>query len=190
METDRRPQTRAKRLLFDRSDALSELALPPAGLLQAPAARIVELLGEDDRAGLTEACNEFVTAASDFYGVQRASIEVLAARPRRVYRDGTAELYGDYDLESALIRVWMRTAVHKRVTSPGTFLSTLCHEFCHHLDLKLFGFPDTPHTRGFYMRTAHLYHHARQTPLRPLHWIARGGVYHVDWSRMRRKPAP
>jgi hypothetical protein len=26
----------------------------------------------------------------------------------------------------------MRTAVRQEVTSYGTFLSTLCHEFCHH----------------------------------------------------------
>ena len=189
MITDRAPRGRAARTLFDRSDALRELDLPRDDALIAPAERISTALAEEDQSSLQHACADFVSSASDFFSVPRASVEVLAARPRRVYRDGTSELYGDYDLESALIRVWMRTAVHKRVTSPGTFLSTLCHEFCHHLDLKLFGFPDTPHTRGFYMRTAHLYHHARQTPLRPLHWIARGGVYHVDWSRMRRKPA-
>ncbi len=34
----------------------------------------------------------------------------------------------------------MRTAVRKHITSPGTFLSTLCHEFCHHLDYEKFGF--------------------------------------------------
>lgn len=38
--------------------------------------------------------------------------------------------------DTMLIRVWMRTAVRKDVTSFGTFLSTLCHEFCHHLDFK------------------------------------------------------
>ncbi len=55
-----------------------------------------------------------------------------------------------------LIRVWTRTAVRKEVTSIGTFLSTLCHEFCHHLDFQRFGFADSWHTRGFYERTAAL----------------------------------
>ncbi len=45
-----------------------------------------------------------------------------------------------------LIRLWMRTAVRKEVTSFGTFLNTLCHEFCHHLDFHRFGFP----TRGIH----------------------------------------
>lgn len=50
--------------------------------------------------------------------------------------------------------------VRKEVTSFGTFLSTLCHEFCHHLDFQLFRFADSWHTRGFYERAAVLYHHA------------------------------
>jgi hypothetical protein len=60
----------------------------------------------------------------------------------------------------------MRTAVRKEVTSFGTFLSTLCHEFCHHLDFQKFGFRDSWHTRGFYEKAAALYHCARGTPLK------------------------
>jgi hypothetical protein len=75
---------------------------------------------------------------------------VLAARPLRVQEGGWAtELFGDYHHDNKLIRVWMRTAVQKHVTSFGTFFSTLCHEFCHHLDREWLGFPHTPHTRGF-----------------------------------------
>ncbi len=62
-----------------------------------------------------------------------------------------------------LIRVWMRTAVRKGVTSFGTFLSTLCDEFCHHLDFKKFGFVDSWHTRGFYERAGVLYHYSGDT---------------------------
>jgi hypothetical protein len=69
-----------------------------------------------------------------------------------------------------LIRVWMRTAIRKEITSFGTFLSTLCHEFCHHLDFQRFGFRDSWHTRGFYERTAALYHHSRGTPPKQLFW--------------------
>jgi hypothetical protein len=73
-------------------------------------------------------------------------------------RTRNIRLFGDYDPELSVIRVWMRTAVRKEVTSFGTFLSTLCHEFCQHLDFKKFGFVDSWHTRGFYERAAVLYH--------------------------------
>jgi len=85
------------------------------------------------------------------------------------------------------MRVWMRTAIQKRVTSYGTFLATLCHELCHHLDRERFGFVETPHTRGFYERAAALYHHARATPAKRLCWVPYpGGRWRIDWPRTNR----
>jgi hypothetical protein len=127
-------------------------------------------------------------AASDFYKVTRPEVRVLAARPVRVREGaGAIELFGDYHPKTMLIRVWMRTAVRKQVTSFGTFLSTLCHEFCHHLDFQRLGFPDSPHTRGFYERTAALYHHARGTPVKRLFWVRMAGQrWRIDWQRTNR----
>ena len=96
--------------------------------------------------------------------------------PLRVRENRATELFGDYNPETMLIRVWMRTAVRKEITSFSTFLSTLCHEFCHHLDFKRFGFPDSWHTRGFYQRTAVLYHHARGTVPKQLFWVPVAGA--------------
>ncbi|MGA8341817.1 MAG: hypothetical protein WB781_07745, partial [Candidatus Sulfotelmatobacter sp.] len=117
-------------------------------------------------------CAEFLNAASEFYKVPTCVIRVLAARPLRVRENWSSELFGDYTPETMLIRVWMRTAVRKEVTSFGTFFSTLCHEFCHHLDFQKLGFADSWHTRGFYERAAELYHLARGTPPKKLFWVA------------------
>ena len=69
----------------------------------------------------------------------------------------------------------------------GTFLSTLWHEFCHHLDCERFGFRDTPHTRGFYERAAALYHHARSTPAKRLFRAPLpNGSWRIDWPRTNR----
>jgi hypothetical protein len=81
-------------------------------------------------ADVRNTCADFLATASDFYEVPTCGIRVLAARPLRTRERGTFELFGDYDPETSVIRVWMRTAVRKEVTSFGTFLSTLCHEFC------------------------------------------------------------
>ncbi len=98
----------------------------------------------------------------------------------------TVELFGDYHLDTMIIRVWTRTAVRKRTTTFGTFLSTLCHEFCHHLDGRKLGFRRSPHTRGFYQRAALLYHHARATPVKSLPWIrVPGNRWRINWQRMR-----
>ena len=132
------------------------------------------------------ACAEFLATASDFYKVPPCGIRVLAARPVRVREDWSTELFGDYYPGTMLIRVWMRTAIRKEVTSFGTFLSTLCHEFCHHLDFTRFGFADSWHTRGFYERSAVLYHHARGTPRKRLFWVpTSGGRWRIDWVRTK-----
>ena len=138
---------------------------------------------------LVTLCAEFLDAASKFYKVSECGIRVLAGRPLRVRENRTSELFGDYSPETMLIRVWMRTAVKKEVTSFGTFLITLCHEFCHHLDFHRFGFPDSWHTRGFYERAAALYHDARGTPPKQLVWAPTdAGRWRIDWPRTNRLP--
>src|SRR5437667_12832723 len=117
------------------------------------------------------ACAEFLEATSQFYKVSDCDVRVLAARPLRVREHWTSELFGDYSPETMLIRVWMRTAVRKEVTSLGTFLSTLCHEFCHHPVLQRLGFAMWWHWRCFSERAAALYHHARDTAPKRLFWV-------------------
>ena len=138
-------------------------------------------------ADVQRACMEFLRNASDFYGVPECGVRVLAARPVRVRERSVTELFGDYHPDTLVIRVWKRTAVRKEITSFGTFLSTLCHEFCHHLDFHRFGFRESWHTRGFYERTAVLYHHARGTPPKRLIWVpVRGTRWRIDWQRTNR----
>jgi len=187
MITDRPP--RSKRLLeeFGKSERLTRLVLPEDGRLATSAKAIEEAMSSERRAMVCGACEEFLSAAADFYDVRKATVRVLASRPLRVYESGwSTELFGDYDPEQNLTRVWMRTAVRKRMTSFGAFISTLCHEFCHQLDFQHFGFRDSPHTRGFFERAALLYHHARGTPRKPLVWIRLSdGRFRIDWVKMK-----
>jgi len=50
----------------------------------------------------------------------------------------------------------MRTAARKDVVAFKTFLRTLIHELCHHLDYELYKMPETFHTEGFYKRESTL----------------------------------
>lgn len=188
MLTDRVPRRKALRAEFGKSDLLTALPIPPDDRLLASAQSMASALAAESVTGVLAACTDFLNIAADFYAIERPGIQVLAARPRRVREGGwTSELFGDYTPHTRQIRVWMRTAVYKRVTSFGTFLSTLCHEFCHHLDYQAFKFGDSWHTRGFYARTAALYHHARATPRKQLFWIkVAGGQWRIDWRRTQR----
>jgi hypothetical protein len=50
----------------------------------------------------------------------------------------------------------MRTAKKERVVKFRTFLRTLLHEVCHHLDYELYRLAETFHTEGFYARESAL----------------------------------
>src|SRR5215831_19568817 len=155
MLTDRPPRGVSLLRGFLESDQLTSLDVPQDDRLRAIASSIDSIMKDGTSTLVRQACSELLTAAADLYKVQRPGVRVLAARPLRVREGGWAtELFGDYSPQAMLIRVWMRTAVRKQVTSFGTFLSTLCHEFCHHLDYQRFAFRDSWHTRGFYERTA------------------------------------
>src|SRR5512135_2290975 len=184
MVTDPVPLRGNRRKEYERSDSLKVLTVPVEDRLHAAA--IEAALSSESVTAIRTACGTFLTEAAAFYGVPPPKVRALAARPLKVYETGSVELFGDYDLRTNVIRVWTRTSVRHQVTSFGTFFSTVCHEFCHHLDVHLFGIPTSPHTRGFYERTAVLYHHCRGTPPRRLVWRPFGrGRFRIDWGRMR-----
>ena len=56
-------------------------------------------------------------------------------------------------------------AKHKRVVAYRSFLRTLLHEICHHLDYEHFRFPETFHTEGFYNRESALVRRCERDPL-------------------------
>jgi len=164
------------------------LDLPGDGHLLVAAKSIDAAMRNGASASVRLACAEFLAIASGFYEVPACGVRVLSARPLRVRENWTSELFGDYDPSTKLIRVWMRTAVRKDITSFGTFLSTLCHEFCHHLDFHRLQLRNSWHTRGFYERTAALYHYARNTPPKHLVWApVKGRRFRIDWPRTNRR---
>ena len=186
MLTDAPPRNN-NRQFFLESDRLRSIDLPTGGRLYRISQEIESAMEAGLMGDVRRHSAEFVAAVSNFYRVPRCEVQILAARPLRTRRGWRTELFGDYHPTSMLIRVWMKTAVRKETTSFGTFLSTLCHEFCHHLDFHQFKFRDSWHTRGFYERAAILCHHARGTSVKPLVWMPTTGQrWRIDWARTNR----
>jgi hypothetical protein len=187
--TDPMPRGERKRAEYDRSDAIITMPLPPPEIVQGRALAIKTAMEREDIEPVTYACADLLAALSTFYGVQTPPIAVLGVRPHKV-REGvtTYQLFGDYTPSTQNIRVWMRTAIRGKVSSPKALLNTVLHEFCHHLDCTRLKCPESYHTRGFYWRIDHLYHLAIATPperRKPLRWIRRGGVWAIDWTKLR-----
>ena len=165
------------------------MPLPPAEPIQALTRTLADAMAAGETTPVRQAGEALLAALSGFYRVPVPTLRVLGVRPHKVTSGVcTYQLFGDYTPATQRIRVWMRTAIRERVSSPKALLNTLLHEFCHHLDSARLEMPQSYHTRGFFWRIDHLYHLALATPpaaRRPLRWVKRGSVWAIDWNRVR-----
>jgi len=150
--------TRAQQRIYRLSDEVSAISVPPIGLLRQLVEVVEAALQREDRQGTEAACQRLVSVLSAGLKVRSVRVEVLAVRPSRSW----GELHGLYTSGeghgSPTIVIWMRTARRRQVVALRTFLRTLIHELCHHLDFELLGLPESFHTEGFYKRESSLVH--------------------------------
>jgi hypothetical protein len=148
----------AQKRIYLKSDGIHEVPLPDAKALQLLIPRLILALEHEDRDRTEEICKALAMGLTSQLGVPLLRLKVLAVRPVT----GSEELHGLYELAegraSAVISLWMRTARHRRVVAFRSFLRTLLHEMCHHLDYHLYNLPDSYHTEGFYKRESSLFH--------------------------------
>ena len=142
--------------IYRKSDAIETLGIPPRLALGRAIAAIADGLRNEHRVSAQSACQSLVNALLEGYHVPAVRVKVLLRRPA----DDYGELHGLYEPEEddtrACITLWMRTAQRKQVVAFKTFLRTLIHEVCHHLDYELFALEETFHTEGFYKRESTL----------------------------------
>ncbi len=148
--------SRRDQAIYRESDAVAAIPLRGARELAPAVEALRAALARDDARAVATASAEIAGRISRLLGAPAPVVEVLAVRPRR---DG-GELHGLYtqEAETARIRVWMRTARHARVVAFRTFLRTLLHELCHHLDFEVLGLSRSFHTEGFFKRESSLFH--------------------------------
>lgn len=148
----------AQRRVYDKSDEISVVRLPGAKALQPLAQALEAALKSEDRGRVEALSQRLADGIAAQLGVPRVEVGVLAVRPHSHW----GELHGLYTpanaRRAATIVLWMRTARHRRVVAFRTFLRTLLHELCHHLDYALFELRDSFHTEGFYKRESSLFH--------------------------------
>jgi hypothetical protein len=148
----------SRQSVYRQSDAIIAIRLPDAEVLRAPAQSLIEALKSENRTIVQGFSQQITNGIIGQLQVPPLRIQVLAVRPS----DDWGELHGLYlpeeDGKAAKIQLWMRTAKHKRVVAFKSYLRTLLHEICHHLDYEFYKFPETFHTEGFYNRESSLFH--------------------------------
>ena len=147
----------ADQRVYRKSDAIMHIAIPDIPPLMPLAAAIDPALAAAKRAAVGRSCQALVDALNRQLATPAVQVRVLERRPS----NSQGELQGLYEPDEvtggvARISVWMRTAQREQVVKFRTFLRTLIHEVCHHLDYELYKLPETFHTEGFYARESAL----------------------------------
>jgi hypothetical protein len=140
---------------YRKSDAVTRVELRRAPELRplTEALRVALTLGK--RADVERSAHALCSGIMTDLGVPPVTTKVRSVRPA----DHSGELHGLYTWEKGkqpVIEVWMRTAKNENVVAFRTFLRTLLHEVCHHLDFTLLGLSETFHTEGFFRRESSL----------------------------------
>jgi hypothetical protein len=146
-----------ERAIYDRSDAVARLEVPLAEGLRPLVGLLDVALRGDRRPDVEAVASRLCLGLTRALGVEPVEVSVLAVRP--TLRE--AELHGLYTRDGKRpprIQVWMRTVHYKRVVAFRTFLRTLLHEMCHHLDYTYLKLEDSFHTEGFFKRESNLFY--------------------------------
>ncbi len=146
---------KAKRI-YRASDKVSDFLLPNVVVVQPLVRKIFEALQAGSHLRTQKWTQRLLNRLTSQLHIRPIRLELLDIRPS----NPRMELYGlYYPAEGRRIprmQLWMRTAKRHQVVAFRTFLRTLLHEFCHHLDYDCLGLKDSFHTQGFYQREASL----------------------------------
>ena len=149
---------RRQQAIYRKSDAIERIELGDGARFEDLVIALEQALSDQDRKATERAAASLVNAMTAALGVVPVATRVLSARPSSDW----GELHGLYEPEdegvTPRLTVWMRTAKHKKVVAFRSFLRTILHEFCHHLDYELLELEDSFHTEGFFKRESSLFH--------------------------------
>jgi hypothetical protein len=148
----------AQKCIYQRSDSNISVPFHDAETLQQHIPMHTGSLLKVDVVQVEDICRKITLGITSRLSIKPLRIKVLAVRPSACW----GELHGLYEpangQASAVITLWLRTTKQRRVVAFKSFLRTLLHELCHHLDYKIYRLPDSFHTEGFYKREASLFH--------------------------------
>ncbi len=147
--------TPRQRRTYDESDAISEIALHRPEPHRERVSALERALASGSAPLTALAAQSLLDGLTVAFGVPALRVAVAERRPSWQ----TGELHGLYQADEKgrfHISLWMRTAQKAQVVKFRTFLRTLLHELCHHLDYQRFRLADSFHTEGFYRRESSL----------------------------------
>jgi hypothetical protein len=145
-----------KKRIYRKSDAIANIPLKYPESVHPVSVKLKKSLEDNRRGEVAKHASEICRLVCEALEVGTLSVKIRSKRPSR----STEELQGLYELtedKTATLTVWMKTAAKGQVVAFKSFIRTLLHELCHHLDFTYFNLDDSFHTEGFFKRESFLY---------------------------------
>ena len=146
----------ANKRIYRKSDAIESIPVKDPGRLHPLVIELRKSLADNKRSRVAKLSSEICRQVCEDLGAEPLIVKISSKRPS----SSTEELHGLYEWaegETPVLTIWMRTAVKRQVVAFKSFIRTLLHELCHHLDYTYFDLEDSFHTEGFFKRESSLY---------------------------------
>ena len=141
--------------IYRKSDGIEQVKLDQTSKFDTLVDALSRSLEAESQPHTQQAAQALLSRLTETLSVSPLQVQVHRRRPSW----DTGELHGLYEPgENGVNRVsvWMRTAQRAQVVKFKTFLRTLLHELCHHLDYQQLRLEESFHTEGFYKRESSL----------------------------------
>jgi hypothetical protein len=146
----------AKKRIYRRSDAIESIPVKSPGAIHPVTARLKRALEDNKRRDVARHATEICRLVCEGLETEALIVRIRSRRPS----SSAEELQGLYERtegEASVLTVWMKTAAKGQVVAFKSFIRTVLHELCHHVDYTYFKLEDSLHTEGFFRREASLY---------------------------------
>jgi hypothetical protein len=146
----------ARKRIYRKSDSIEGIPVEDPGQIHPIVVKLKKALEENKRREVAKHSSRICRLVCDGLGVETLKVKISTKRPS----DEVQELHGLYEWiegETPVLTVWMKTAVKGQVVAFKSFLRTVLHELCHHLDYTFFELEESFHTEGFFKRESSLY---------------------------------
>lgn len=150
--------SKTQQRIYLASDKITAIKLSNIAELRQHTNELSQILPQANVVQVEDCCQRLSDQICVVLELASVRIHVLERRPHNNY----GELHGLYEpvdqgRPRGQIYVWMRTAKRQQIVAFKTFLRTLIHELCHHLDYEYLRLADSYHTQGFFQRESSIY---------------------------------
>jgi len=146
----------AKRRIYRKSDAIESIPVRKAADIHPQVLKLKASLEDNRRRDVAKSASEICRMICESLDTEVLTVKIRSRRPS----SSAEELQGLYERtegEPAVLTVWMKTAAKGQVVAFKSFIRTVLHELCHHIDYTHFDLEDSLHTEGFFKREASIY---------------------------------